>query len=1057
MYARISAVLVALALAVTGLAAAQETTGSIGGTVVDAQGLPVPGASVMVTGPQGARTIVTDGEGHYGAPFLTPGTYTVRVELQGFKASEQKDIQVSLSQRREINVKLEAGGLTETVQVTGAAPVIDTRSTTIGGVLDPETLRRLPVNRSLAGILYLVPGVSDSNGAGAATPSIAGGSGLENNYIIDGVNITDVGFGGMGSYNSQYGSLGAGVTSDFIKETEVKTGGYEAEFGQATGGVVNVVTKSGSNNFAGSIFGYARPQALEASWKTLTTLNGTVNTEGSSSYDTGVSLGGRIVPNRLFFFGTYNPQWQKRTFLAPNNAAPVFPFAALGGVDRDRRIQAYAGKVTAQLNSSNRLDVSIFGDPSKGVSGLQRTSALRRIVYPGVPGTTDISGGFSELDYGAHNQSVRYDGIFGARWLVEGAVSHSDQKFHETPTVNAYNFVDVRVHALSACGLQNGVPSGVTVPTGAPVVCPQGTTGGLGFFENNDGSNAQYQVKSTNIFNAGGTHEIRYGLSVEDVKFLRGTNYSGGPALTANAGKSTVTGVPVQIRCTVSAAGACDAGGTGTTFYRATRGLFVPSGDNTQRYTSFFIQDTYQAGRLTVRPGVRLERQFIQGTEPGGLQPTLCHEDDTKPGLGDGSGSPKACEFTWNNVAPRIGATFDLTGTGKAKLFANWGRFYAKIPTDLAARAMSADTGITRQNYCDTALTVIASTAGCGTTSSLQLTSLAAAEIDPDAGSTYTDEFLTGVEFEVFGNANLSVRYTHRTLPQILEDIGQLPIAGYFLGAEDENASVEYFITNPGTDTKVVQCCGSNSISFENPIHKYDAVEVTLNKRFGGHWSALSSYRWSKLSGNFEGFFRSDNGQSDPAISSLFDFPTNDPTYVATGPTGTQAHGGNGDIRFQGCTLGCGVLPVSRPHQLKLYGSSVWGPVNIGIGFNAGSGQSLTGLGANPVYANAGEIPLTERGGGFQTVDGLKTRAAMDLSFDLHGDYGVNIAGKRFLLLADVFNLFNRQATLNYDNFYETTVGTLNPNYGQPVNGGSVTTPAYQAPTAVRVGARFDW
>src|SRR6188472_1242689 len=111
MYARIGAFLVALVLASSSLAAAQETTGSIGGQVVDAQGLTVPGASVTVTGPQGARTSVTDGDGRFVAPFLTPGAYTVRVELQGFKVSEQKDIQVTLSQRREVNVKLEAGGV----------------------------------------------------------------------------------------------------------------------------------------------------------------------------------------------------------------------------------------------------------------------------------------------------------------------------------------------------------------------------------------------------------------------------------------------------------------------------------------------------------------------------------------------------------------------------------------------------------------------------------------------------------------------------------------------------------------------------------------------------------------------------------------------------------------------------------------------------------------------------------------------------------------------------------------------------------------------------------
>src|SRR5215211_6417815 len=120
MYARISAFLVAFGLVCTGLAAAQEITGTITGQITDPQGLAVPGATVTVSGPQGARTFVTDAEGRYIAPFLTPGNYSVRVELQGFKASEQQNVQVQIASRREVNLRLETGGLTETVQVTGA-------------------------------------------------------------------------------------------------------------------------------------------------------------------------------------------------------------------------------------------------------------------------------------------------------------------------------------------------------------------------------------------------------------------------------------------------------------------------------------------------------------------------------------------------------------------------------------------------------------------------------------------------------------------------------------------------------------------------------------------------------------------------------------------------------------------------------------------------------------------------------------------------------------------------------------------------------------------------
>jgi hypothetical protein len=1027
MYARMSAFLVALALAVTGVAIAQETTGSLAGQVVDPQGLAVPGATVTVTGPQGARTFVTDAEGRWVAPFLTPGSYTVRVELQGFKASEQQNIVVALASRREVNLRLETGGLTETVQVTGSAPVIDVRSTTVGGVLDSEQLNRLPVGRSLASTLYLVPGVSDSSGAGSATPSIAGGSGLENSYIIDGVNITDVGFGGMGSYNSQYGSLGAGVTSDFIKETQVMTAGFEAEYGQASGGVVNVVTKSGSNVFSGSAFAYMKPGALEAEWKQLTTPNGTVNTESTDTNDVGISVGGRIVPDRLFFFGTYNPQWQNRAFLAPNNTSPVFPYAALGAFDRKRTIQAYAGKLTAQMQSNHRLDFSFFGDPASG-DGLQRFSEVRRLAYPGAPGTAAPEGGFSELEYGTHNQAARYDGVFGSRWLLEANLAKSTQKFHETPTTDDYLFQDLRTLTGAACGLPAGQ------------VCPQGRSGGLGFFEQNDGDSLQYGLKSTHILNGGGTHEIRYGVQVENIEFTRGTNYSGANMTLAN-GRTTVTGGPIQIRT----------GTGGVTYYRATRGLLLTPGPTTQDYTSFFLQDTWQAGRLTLRPGVRYERQYLEGQDPSAFPAPLCHDNDTRPGAGDGSGAGIACNFTWNNWAPRIGGTFDLTGDGRAKVFASWGHFYAKIPNDLAARAMSADTGITRQHFMDAALRqpVANGVNFAGQTTNLLLTSDHAAIIDPDAGSTYQQEFLAGVEFDVFGNANLGFRYIRRTLPSILEDIGQLSILGYFVAPD---TPVDYFITNVNADTEAVQCCGT-TVGFEDPEHTYDAFEVTLNKRFSGNWSAIASYRFSKLEGNFEGFFRSDNGQSDPAISSLFDFPTNDPSYTAQ----AAVHGGSGDIRFQGCTLGCGTLPNDRPHQLKLYGNYVWNAVNFGLGLNAGSGRSLTAMASNPVYANAGEIPLTLRGAGMDTVDGFRERTPAEVTLDLHVDYGLNFGGRRLLLLADAFNLFNRRSATWYDYWYETTVGTLNPNFGQPVNGGGSSTTSFQAPFSLRFGARFDW
>src|SRR5215475_202533 len=265
MRARSLVFLLALALFATPVLA-QETTGQIAGQLLDSQGLAVPGATVVATGPQGAESTTTTGDTRFSIPFLTPGTYSVRAELQGFKAIEQKDVNVRLGQTAEVALKMEVGGLTETVQVTGAVRAIDTTSTTIGATLSTDQLADLPVGRRVADVMYLAPGVSSSGTLGRMNPSISGGSGLENQYVIDGTNVTNTGYGGLGSYSIVFGSLGNATPYDFVQEVQVKTGGFEAEYGQSIGGVVNVVTKSGTNQLRGSAFGNTRPHNTESAW-----------------------------------------------------------------------------------------------------------------------------------------------------------------------------------------------------------------------------------------------------------------------------------------------------------------------------------------------------------------------------------------------------------------------------------------------------------------------------------------------------------------------------------------------------------------------------------------------------------------------------------------------------------------------------------------------------------------------------------------------------------------------------------------------------------------------
>ena len=238
---------------------AQETTGTIRGRVVDAQGLAVPGASVTVTGVQGVKSATTDAEGRFSVPFLTPGVYTVRGELQGFKAVEHRNVTVSLGQAVDLPLRMDVGGVTETVQVTGSAPIIDPTSTTTGAVLSSEMFSQVPVGRRLSDTLYMAPGVSTGGASAAPTPQSRVAAASRTSTSSTASTSRTRATARSGRTRSCSDRSATRTPFDFVKEVQVKTGGYEAEFGQSTGGVVNVVTKSGSNDLRGSLFGYARP------------------------------------------------------------------------------------------------------------------------------------------------------------------------------------------------------------------------------------------------------------------------------------------------------------------------------------------------------------------------------------------------------------------------------------------------------------------------------------------------------------------------------------------------------------------------------------------------------------------------------------------------------------------------------------------------------------------------------------------------------------------------------------------------------------------------------
>ncbi|MGH2670261.1 MAG: carboxypeptidase regulatory-like domain-containing protein, partial [bacterium] len=375
---------VALGALVVPATAQELTSGTIAGKVTDPSGKPIPGAVIIATSQHGTRTTEANANGNYVLPFLRPGAYNVRVEAPGgFNTVIQNDVIVSLNQRTNLNFTLEPGK-TETVTVTAASPLVDFKSTSSGTNMNySEFANAVPLGRSFTDTFAVAPGVVSGLGTGTGNYSISGSSGLENSYLIDGVNITNTGYGGIGSYNIIYGSLGTGVTSEFLDEVQIKTAGFEAEYGQALGGIINTIVKTGTNEFKGNVTWYSSPAGLRSSNQLVEQDTGAANITGEKIDDFAFAVSGPIVKDKLFYFFAYNPVITKRSVRAQSiinpgfeaaNAGVVafdettangfdaptqlaFPSSAFGTLEGERQSNNYAAKITWQASPKHQVEV----------------------------------------------------------------------------------------------------------------------------------------------------------------------------------------------------------------------------------------------------------------------------------------------------------------------------------------------------------------------------------------------------------------------------------------------------------------------------------------------------------------------------------------------------------------------------------------------------------------------------------------------------------------------------------------------------------------------------
>jgi len=1064
-----------LCFSALGLAQDIATKGGISGRITDSAGAAIANAKIIITGQAGDRTVTANAEGEFEMQNLIPGSYKVKVEQSGFKTLNVPGVVVYVGKTSALKLTLETGNISEVVEVTAGAAAVDTTNTAIGSNLNDQLYQNIPLDRSVQSLFYLAPGATDGLGGGPANPSISGGSALDNLYIADGVNITDSAFGGLGVFNRMYGSLGTAINTTFIKEVQVKTGGFEPQFGQSQGGIVNIITKSGTNQYHGEVFGFFQPQAFER--ERLFADDLVTNRFGKllhpENYDAGFEFSGPApgLKDRVLFFGSFNPT-VRREIVRGAEGSRLFDIYG-NGTHRRTYTKNYNAKVDANLNANHQFNFSIFGDPSATNVAPFRTLNI------------DNTTANSRLDYGTRNIAVRYNGTISPTWTVSSSFSFGKNTFNESGFANFNQITDLTQTGEGQRG--------------------QFVAIGLGFFEPTESRTYRGTVDTSKRASFFGEHTFGVGYQYQRA-FYEGRRERSGPryAIPATNADGSITipsnvagqlvNAQFRLRLAGSSCTLCPlmniAGTDQRVFLQQFRGEFGnPAFDTQSNYHAAYAQDTWRLNRfITALIGYRWEQERVIGA----ILPE--------------SGKRNAYSFT-GQWSPRLGVTVDPFGKGKTKLYYNFGRIHEFLPLDAAERSLSSERDFTGGRYApdftgagltrrvvinsfgtvnpiiDAAHLLSGAAGGTGVPPTISAQDVSN-PIVPGTKLGYTNEHLIGFEQQLPGKWFFSARYIDRRISRIIEDAASVsPEAAnafigqtYFIGnvsksldasinlvpfryttggaipsgcARDAGGALLFNFDGTGNRSVCFAQTGvdanGNSIvrsdgkpdGFPNPVRNYKAVEIELNKRFSNGWQVMSNWRIAKLVGNFEGHLRNDNGQTDPGISSLFDFTT-------------------GDLNLLGDQFATGILNTDRRHIVNLYGSYEFGERSFKLlkGLNAGtnirfqSGIPVSEYLAHPVYLNAGEIPVGGRG----KLGRTPFYGQMDLHFDYR--WSLNETWK-LRYEVNLFNVTNNRDVRLINQFRELQAEVENVDFRLPSANNQHT--GFYPPFRVQMGLKLSF
>lgn len=1015
--------------------AAQETSGTIQGSVTEASGAVIPNVEVVATNdrtPVGLKA-KTDSLGNYTLNGIPVGPTVVTFTATGFSVLRQ-NIDVKLG-TVTLSPRLQLGTVSQTVEVVDTAESLSTTSSTTETTIQSKTVDQLAKGRTFNSLLALAPGVRPEvkgGSAGVGGIQVDGASGLENAYYLDGVEVSDPITGALRRNNA--------LPVDFVQELQVRTGGFNAEYGGATGGVVTVGLRGGTNQFHGEAnFQYTgdnlnardRPyyQRSPASADQLDFF--APKKDSYTEWYPGVLVGGPVIPNHVFFFAGYEPELEHtdRT-IAYTSGARTF--------SQDYLRHYFVGKIDYAATSKLQLYSSYVWSPIKHTGNLPNRDP--RIAAPS--NNLAIQGGYQPSQAATvggtyvFTSRLTFSGRYGYKYLndKDGNYGIPNAPFLTYQTASAQAGLPVPTP-----GGTNFTNVSTTLTTFKDITTRQNVYLDLGYIQN--------------LF--GQQHNFKFGYALNRVSNDVLTDYPNGRFLI-NWGQK------------FSRAGITNVGGT-YGYYSFEDGVRLNSAVK-GRNQGFYLQDEWRVNRrLTLNVGVRLEDEF--------LPPYRAEQNGVK--------IANPVSFGWGSkVAPRLGAAYDLFGDGKWKISGSLGFFYDVLKYNLARGSFGGEFWVSHVYTLDNPNVLSLSKANPGALGTpittydnrtVPINAQGALDgIDPNLKPVESRDFNFSIDHELTPGLVASLRYVRKDLLRTIEDIGVL----------DSGGNEVYLIGNPGfgqtrsdpTHTYDGKTPNGQTFLVPKATRQYDSLEFRIQGRYKRFFLA-PSYTWSRLYGNYSGLGNSDEaGRSNPDNNRSFDLP-----YYYFDASGSQKN-------VQG------LLGTDRTHAFYLYSSyDLHTKLGSSIFSLSQVAQSGTPDSTSIIYLSAPTYPYG-RGDLHRTPAYTQTDIAVTHTFSI-------TERLKLRLEANIQNLFNQDAIISratqinrlnaitatqlpINAFFAgynpksflTTGGSLpiNPIYGYPgvsyVNGGSsnstfssafaATNPgfeAYQSGRVIRLGARFQF